>query len=458
MAKMHSSLQALVAALPRDIAKRVRAALPLEPLDRAQALIPALKAAAYPEGEVYPLPESLTPTQRLLAEIVAHEVSPPFIFAFPTSARTMRTYLGFDPPGPCEAPVVVNGAKLPIWRAMQDLDGDPDAQARLLDAMKPTDGARTFVALALSSYRFRADDVLSEGRPTFLEKLGRDAAAWARDAGDALLAERAKPGHRSREEEDLAELVIATALTRSGKTEDPRFDALVPASSSAPNEAVVERVMSLPEARRVPAALQALARKHMVNVPIGHGLALLEKLDSVEIARAILGLCADFDGKARVKKELDALAKTRPGVKRALDDAKRGAPAAIALQVIAVKKPSTVKELDAIEKKQLRLAGKSWDGKDRPVEERLGKDETAFSGILEKRTLAGADGKPRYDAWLFAGDSGAYFDAGTTKEIAGMIQGSVELNGAKDPPLRDALQEASAGRVAKAGKKKAKPK
>jgi len=151
--------------------------------------------------------------------------------------------------------------------------------------------------------------------------------------------------------------------------------------------------------------------------------------------------------KSVVKKALADLAKRKPGVKHAVEEARRSAPAPIDLRVTSIRRLRDVTELGPIEREQLRIAGKAWDGRDLSPDRRVGSSEEAFGGVLELRAFSDAAGSPRYDAWLYAGDSGSYFLAGSTTEIGGMIQGSVELNGPADAALRDALQEASLARA-----------
>jgi hypothetical protein len=62
---------------------------------------------------------------------------------------------------------------------------------------------------------------------------------------------------------------------------------------------------------------------------------------------------------------------------------------------------------------------------------------------LELRELAGPAGVPKLDAWLYAVDAGAYFEAGTTHLVARRIEGAVEPVGAADPSLIAGLDAAS---------------
>jgi hypothetical protein len=70
-------------------------------------------------------------------------------------------------------------------------------------------------------------------------------------------------------------------------------------------------------------------------------------------------------------------------------------------------------------------------------------DESALGAVLEHVTLT-ENGKPAFEAWLYAGDSGTFFTAGTTKIVAQRIQAGIQLEGKKkDPALADALGRVS---------------
>lgn len=94
------------------------------------------------------------------------------------------------------------------------------------------------------------------------------------------------------------------------------------------------------------------------------------------------------------------------------------------------------------QKAQLVAAGKLWDGKALPVERRLSpdeNDEAALGAVLEHVVIGDATGKAVYDAWLYAGDSGAFFRAGTTTLIADRIQDAMQMKGKGNEALADAL-------------------
>ena len=99
---------------------------------------------------------------------------------------------------------------------------------------------------------------------------------------------------------------------------------------------------------------------------------------------------------------------------------------------------STVEELSPTEREQLQVAGKFYNGDDRPVEDRLadGVDEGDGS-LFDTELWKVVDGdRHLYDAWLYMGDSGTIFRAGTTEDVAMVIQSGLEC---EDPEIRAQL-------------------
>ena len=128
-----------------------------------------------------------------------------------------------------------------------------------------------------------------------------------------------------------------------------------------------------------------------------------------------------------------------------LDDAIRRAhgfpPRALRLQTIAIVKDADIFDIGPIGEEQVRLAGKSWDGRDLAAEERLDEEiEGSFAGTLEHHTLAEA-GKPLFDVLRYAGDAGAIFRAGTAELVGAIAYDTVEM---KDRRARLAIQDALA--------------
>jgi hypothetical protein len=89
---------------------------------------------------------------------------------------------------------------------------------------------------------------------------------------------------------------------------------------------------------------------------------------------------------------------------------------------------NAIEELNPVEREQLQVAGKFYDGDDRPVEDRLagGVDENDGS-LFDTELWKVVDGdRHLYDAWLYMGDSGTIFRAGTTDDVAMVIQCGLE--------------------------------
>jgi hypothetical protein len=118
------------------------------------------------------------------------------------------------------------------------------------------------------------------------------------------------------------------------------------------------------------------------------------------------------------------------------------------LQTLEVAKDADVLDQGPIAEEQLRLAGKTWDGKDLAPEDRLDDEiEGSFAGTLERHVLADVDapGKPLFDVLLFADHAGVVFDAGTTTQVAFIAYGTVEM---RDRRTAVGIEQAIAAPVA----------
>ena len=98
---------------------------------------------------------------------------------------------------------------------------------------------------------------------------------------------------------------------------------------------------------------------------------------------------------------------------------------------------TSLDQLTPVECEQLQLAGKAYDGEDRPVADRLAGDgseevEGSFQGSCDLWEIVDGD-QPLYDAWLLMSDSGSIFRARTTEEVAGIVQCGLECD---DPEIR----------------------
>ncbi len=99
---------------------------------------------------------------------------------------------------------------------------------------------------------------------------------------------------------------------------------------------------------------------------------------------------------------------------------------------------SAIEELNPTEREQLRVAGKLYDGVDRPAADRLadGVDEGDGS-LFDTELWKVVDGdRHLYDAWFYMSDSGTFFRAGTTEVTAEIIQCGLECD---DPSIRAQL-------------------
>jgi hypothetical protein len=88
-----------------------------------------------------------------------------------------------------------------------------------------------------------------------------------------------------------------------------------------------------------------------------------------------------------------------------------------------------VEQLADVERRQLRAAGQLYDGEDLPVEARLdeGGDEGSFHGSCTVWRILDGD-RHAFDAWLYLGDSGTIFRAGTTDKVAEIVQRGLECS------------------------------
>ncbi len=109
--------------------------------------------------------------------------------------------------------------------------------------------------------------------------------------------------------------------------------------------------------------------------------------------------------------------------------------------------------MKAWEKHQLKIVGRTWDGRDLHIRERLKRSDETDAPYLHDLivfALIGDDGFTHLDCWFHHGDSGAVFRHRTNELVAEVAQGAVET---QDLGLLDAL-EAAAARAREAGMKR----
>jgi hypothetical protein len=287
-------------------------------------------------------------------------------------------------------------------------------------------------------YRVSATMILQHVELKAVRDLGRDAGAWA-----IAMAERVPPDngpHRS-----MLSMLVFLALARAKVPIEQRWERLFPNLFGVPDAILVECADALPESRREAVLIDEIKRSLSDEAVI----AILDKHPSGEVVRALLA--KQEPGSKRWKRLGSALrkqAKKSPVIAQALDAALGSAPKSIKLVVASSRRPKTARDLTKVEREQLRIAGKGYDGLDLPADQRLAEpkdprqESPSFAGSLEIRHIADAKGTVLYDMLLYMADAGSIFRAGTTESIGGINQGGVDLL-EKQPALRTALQLAA---------------
>jgi hypothetical protein len=430
--------------LPPPVAKLVDDALAAHAKGDRQTgnkmLVEALRAVSFPTtfpDVVYPLPSELTPEQRALAERLARtDVFLPWEWV--PSGATARRWLGIDPPGPLETMVEHEGARLPLWRVLCLTQKGPRVPPIVATLPMPL---RLDVLAALDTeawgYRIHGD---ARGAWALASSLGAEARDWAlaRLAAAAPKALETFLAHGS-----LGEQLAFFALVRAGHAIDPAWDLYLPISTEVPVEISAEcaRALSLDRLEAVaPALLEKTHGAHAIQI----GLELLAAHDSPAIARFVWTKSERSFPHHRdaERKRLAAIGEHKPGVGEVVASFSKRAPKKRSLVVSARLAPRSERDLSELQAAQLIEAGKRWDRKELPAARRLScdeNDESALGAVLEHVTLT-ENGKPAFEGWLYAGDSGTFFTAGTTKVVAQRIQMGIHVEGKKkDPALADAL-------------------
>ncbi|MCE9579150.1 MAG: hypothetical protein K8W52_38865 [Deltaproteobacteria bacterium] len=93
---------------------------------------------------------------------------------------------------------------------------------------------------------------------------------------------------------------------------------------------------------------------------------------------------------------------------------------------------SSLDQLTAIQEQQLALAGRKYDGADRPAADRIAGDapeseEGSFLGFCDHWRVVDGD-HHLFDAWIYNVDSGTIFRADTTEVVAEIIQFGLECD------------------------------
>jgi hypothetical protein len=464
MAKPRSA--APLSALPVEVRTPLKRALASGDGETKKELVDkALEAAGFEYGPTLPLADRMSPLQRSVVEILAHDDVVISVHGLPAHAEGRRRWLGLGPEKPGLLERLVDSKhpgdppRVPLWRALFLNDEDLAAMAKIVGGMKLSllERLELFAEIERNYYGFRytVGVYFPWGTAAEIAKQPKKAGAWA-----SALADRIVASNESKQNgalgwwcargvaKDLRRVMFMSLL--AGKVPlKPEWDALLPvAFRQEPDASLVARILAaLPIERRGPACVRML-EWHQGGGKVITGLPLLEKFPSKELTELIVKHMGDDDTlpKRDTAKKLAALAKKHPTVRDALDPSVFAKPI-VNLSVTRAFKPRVPKDLTPLQQKQLVVAGSWYDGKKWPVAVRLGLEipkgrkletfEGSFGGWLEVRELEDDAGKPAYTAFLYLVDLGAVFVAGTTEVAASIVQSRIDHCA---DPLREALQ------------------
>jgi hypothetical protein len=206
---------------------------------------------------------------------------------------------------------------------------------------------------------------------------------------------------------------VLLALVRARVPIAPRWDELVDAAQepgAAETAIFLEILDAIPEARRTKILLAWFRRTyHSAPMMKLTETVLLRRYPSPELTRAIGG-----------KPE------------------KKVPVAEVELSLGRVTWPKTLASLTPKQRKQLEVMAQGYDNKEIPIAKRFGKGADAHASSLVVREIHNAKGKLAYEMFTWLADDGCVFVAGTTKEVASVVQHSVECDNAA---LRRALEK-----------------
>ena len=323
-------------------------------------------------------------------------------------------------------------------------DGRAGAIRKLLARLSKTDRFRVFAELAALPARRGAlgPDVVYEGSIAFT-KLGPKVGPYARAAASGLVA---RYGART----PMAVRWPAFAALLAAKIAiEPEWDVLFPVAFHARDDEactklvplMLDALRALPPARRDAAVLGALANEH--HDFIRNGRRLLDAWPSAALVRAMLE-----HAKSHLvwtpRRLAAALRKDHPRLAPVLDALAKGAKPPLVLHRGSTKPITSAKRLTPLEREQIAIAGRRWDGERLDAGARLAKGFAETSLLsLERIELSDGAGTVRYEAFTHSGDSGTVFAAGTKRVVASIVQSGVECsNAALHDALVDALQDA----------------
>lgn len=230
-------------------------------------------------------------------------------------------------------------------------------------------------------------------------------------------------------------------LVRSKIAIEPRWDALLPIDRGALKDLALDCARAIPESRRAAAMIEACRDEHVYAVQ--NALMLFEHFPTRELAGYLLELAKDAEPgwRKRLHAAVTAAAAKDDDVAALIASGKKRATRKTVLACAKVLKRPTLAKLTPAQQKQLRAAGKRYDGDDLPAADRLNPDPENEQSFLSSPTICAlhdANGEPAYDAFLYMVDSGTIFKAGTTKVAAEIVQESMEYS---NEALADALDD-----------------
>jgi hypothetical protein len=401
----------------------------------------------------------LSVEQRTLAEILARTPGPNLTQTpMPAAAWVRRQWLGIDPPGPLFR-VQVGGEPLYFAARAARRDGNP-VLARLLAALPDAERTAALCDLrliALDCWSSPAEGML-QGR---LPDLGPAAGPWATSFADRLLAlfaphqPAAERGNLNGIPIDLSRAAFLS-LVRAEVPLEPRWDALLPLAPWIPAAERTRCLRALPAERREAAVATALGRIFFTNHRVALALELLAGFPLASAAACVVENIASAPEVERARAVLRAAAERSAAVAAVVQPLDAKLARTPRLRAAKRIDPIERKDLDALRAKQLEAANKKYGGKKLTVDQLFALEgegeeagEVIMPSLCELVLIEDEKGTPTHDAWMYMGDSGTIFAAGTTKVVAEIIQGGLEC---KRLPLKLALQDALARKPPKAKK------
>lgn len=443
------------ATLPPEAAKALRELATARVKKKIDMLVEvALTAVGFPDhATLMPLPEDLTRRQRAVAVALAPREDIEIAnWAIPRRSAERLQWLGLAPGGVLERLVPFRDGKrenVPLWRALAVAGRKSEKRSsEVFEALDLTLAERLEVLarLRLDAYpieKFYWDPAAH---------ITGEAGEWAAREADRLVALNQETKSKSVWLPLVLSNAVLLAIVRAKLPIAPRWDELVDGAQRPTPELrdiFLEILRALPEPRRTNAIVKWFARTYTADAVALSLSLLLPEFPSVALTKAIL------DGASRAKlplgevvSALEKIALKHEIVGGAIVRKKEAEKPleSIVLSLGRVAWPKKVTELTSSQRKQLVEMGHGYDGKRLPAASRFGDGEDAHASSLLIRELLDARGKVAYEAMTWLADDGCVFVAGTTKEVASLVQHGVECD---DPSLEKALEKALSQRPKK---------